>query len=265
MIDWHQGTIRASAEHVAGELLHAYGLFSQLEPTKARFNYHRGAQIVVKAEPKISLFHGGNGGGVHFLASGHNAQKSFDIIRELFPEHSISRLDDCIDYVADQAFETLKSIALAVAEKYRLKVYCAGDWITGDNGRTLYIGSEKSQYRIRLYEKGKKEGKDPDWVRCELQVRPKSSKKSGMAQLHPQEVWGSSRWTHDLSKRLGNTDLERTYIPNIEKVHTPEYWLVRNYGRLLATMLEQTGSPEALGQRIASLLARHRNSHEETS
>jgi hypothetical protein len=265
MIDWYQGTIQSSAEHVTGELLHAYGLFSELAPYKAQHNYYHGAELRVRGEPQLHIFHGGNGGGTHFRASGYEARQAHSLITRLFPNNlKISRIDDAIDYIADDAWDSLYRIVMPLIEKHGLTYECVGDWIKGENGRTLYIGSRNSERRICMYEKGKEQRQkktnpdaDPNWVRLELRTQPHKRNKKAVAQLSPPELWASARWTHDLAQRLGNSELERTHLTAKTASQNPEYWLIRNYGNLLATKLGHLGSPEALGREIASLLAKH--------
>ncbi len=49
---------------------------------------------------------------------------------------------------------------------------CKGDWLTGERGRTLYIGSRPSGKMLRVYEKGKQLGDfSSPWTRAEVEWR----------------------------------------------------------------------------------------------
>lgn len=73
----------------------------------------------------------------------------------------------------------------------------------GDSA-TLYVGSKESEVRVRIYESGKVHDYLPDdFIRGEIQVRPKKDRKSLAASLEPEGFWGMSKWARDLRARMG--------------------------------------------------------------
>ena len=61
----------------------------------------------------------------------------------------------------------------------------AGDWDDfPEKGRTLYLGSQSSPVRMRLYEKGLQPEyahlNRPNWARIEVQVRPAKGGQGGI-------------------------------------------------------------------------------------
>jgi DNA relaxase NicK len=135
-----------------------------------------------------------------------------------------------------------------------------------DDGRTLYLGSQTSAVSLRIYEKGKQLQNDAEWVRAELQVRPQKDQKALMAMLNPTEVWGLAKWSHEMGVQLGKRDLKRVdaqvYQPSD---HERAYrFMLKQYRRVLESMLASHGSPEAVGAQIFYDLAHPEGEAEKT-
>ena len=81
---------------------------------------------------------------------------------------------------------------ISIAKDMRLKTSVIGDWY-GDGGRTLYIGSAKSAYRMRIYEKGKQDDNASiggvNWVRFELVCRPDKNVVRMLLCFHHLRYW----------------------------------------------------------------------------
>lgn len=125
-------------------------------------------------------------------ASGDNAQPVEDAIRRAKLPYRVTRKDAALDLYDAEWFPVLAEVgkAYAVAHDPQLKVEFAGDWLHRVKGRTLYIGARSSRFFIRLYEKGRKEGDDPNWIRCEVQYNPQDT----LAQLAATEMTPAQIW-----------------------------------------------------------------------
>lgn len=110
----------------------------------------------------------------YLQASGTNAQPAEDAIRRCGWGYLVQRKDAALD-VFDAA---LWPLLVAAGKRYAneghppLKVEYVGDWEYAKQGRTLYLGSRKSRWYHRLYEKGRKEKTDPNWLRLEVEYKP---------------------------------------------------------------------------------------------
>ncbi len=105
-----------------------------------------------------------------------------------------------IDLCAKGLFENIRDLMLAFEFDDLKKSVEYHDHNTG--GRTISIGSKNSAWQLVVYEKGKKEGLDPNWVRVEWRCRPKSKHKESMAKLSASELIRTCRWSCVFIKRL---------------------------------------------------------------
>nr|CRY96430.1 hypothetical protein [uncultured prokaryote] len=229
-----------------------YGDWEQIRPLK---NYDSAAAFVIGNETRFKINFGGQNEehGPNVVGSGESAQVLANVVREHFPLHRVSRLDSCEDYYHDDAYDYLRKVALKIGKDH--KVQCreiVKPLQDSDDGRTLYLGSQTSAVSMRIYEKGKQLQTDSQWVRAELQVRPQKEQKSLMAALNATEVWGLSKWSHQMCVQLGKRDLKRVDAKVFQQSdHERAYrWMLKQYGPLLKAMQALHGSPEAVGAQI---------------
>lgn len=132
-------------------------------------------------------------GGTPWLqASGQNAQPVENALRRLLLPYRVTRKDAALDLYDAEWFPVLADVGKrhATAHAPPLKVEHAGDWQYGQKGRTLYLGSRSSRAFIRLYEKGRKERMDPNWIRLEVQYNPQGEvEQKQAAQMTAAQVW----------------------------------------------------------------------------
>ena len=152
----------------------------------------------------------------------------------------MSRADVRIDTVEPEMFEYLYKQCKGVADAYRVKRSQMGDWdVPGSpSGRTYYLGGDTSVTKLRLYEKGKKDGGNPLWVRFELQVRPAKAGKVKAATWEPIDFWRASGWSSALygSVLFRSKKVESDSLGTVWRASDAEramITLVSQYGRLL--------------------------------
>lgn len=251
--DWYQGTLDVSSLNVSDvvkSLLSANDLSSSTR-IRGINNYDCGVEISRGPNVFSRLFWSSNlTDGIHFITSGHSARTQTPIIRKLWPDHRVSRADVAEDYCEPGAFEKLVDVALKIADEFNVKVNHQGDWHRAIEGRTLYVGSRASVAQLCVYEKGKQLGRDPDWARVELRVRPQSRSKRVLASMSPPDMYGCSRWSTALYELLTGIDVDRVQIgavhthTDLTRAYTA---LLRQYGNTLDKIAGAIGGYDLLG------------------
>lgn len=139
----------------------------------------------------------------------------------------------------------------------------AGDWDDfPEKGRTLYLGSQSSPVRMRLYEKGLQPEyahlNKPDWARIEVQVRPAKDAKEAFAKLSPMDVWGASRWTRDIAARVLEKHIDPHPAGTVYRLSDRETalrWMCKQYGAHLTSLAADLGGWDCVGLTISEILS----------
>lgn len=253
--DWAASTVDGhSAEEVAGAVLGGFEL-ADLAPGKPMYGYENSAQVVRGGRVLALILWGGNPG-VHVIGTGENAPHVWEALKP-FP-HRPSRVDACEDWVEAGLFERLSGQLIGYAVGHRIKIDQRGDWITGQ-GRTLYLGAPSSPVRLRLYEKGWKEGADPNWVRLEVEIRPQGDARAKVACWVPGDAFGASQWLVGALRAIGWGHLEKRAVGTVRKRTDSErarFHMLRQYGATLESWADELGSWEALAACLSDVLSR---------
>jgi hypothetical protein len=235
--------------------LAASDFYGEWEQTRPLRTYDAAAAFVVGTETRFKINFGGQNAehGPNVVGSGAAADLLANVVREKFPAHRVSRVDSCEDYFHRDAYDYLRKVALKIAKEQRVQCReIVKPLVDSDDGRTLYLGSQTSPVSMRIYEKGKQLGRESEWVRAELQVRPQKDVKRFASMLNPTEVWGLSKWSHSMALQLGKKDLKRVEMQVYQPSdHDRAYrFMLRQYRRVFEQMLSLHGSPEAVGAQI---------------
>lgn len=174
--------------------------------------------------------------------------------------HTVSLAHSAYDIErGEKTFEDVLAIAKPLAMAYRAKLHPAGDWFYKVEGRTLYIGSFKSRFYIRIYEKGQqvigrllnagrsKEARNvsPHWVRIECVVKPRPGKPQALAATcKPEELFGFGRVGRQIFGEVSGNFVAHTpqSIRKIEDSERAEYFMFTQYKRTLARLVAQQGA-----------------------
>jgi len=267
MFDWYQAGVVDSPDYILKHLQGAFDL-ADIEEAKPRNGYTRAARLARGSTTLCEAFWGGNTGDrVLVVGTGANASPVASLVRSEWPDHHLIRADVAEDYDEPEAFEILSSMLLNIADSHRLKVMHYGDWHRGESGRTLYVGSRQSPVMARLYEKGlerRAKGYSPnasrDWVRLEVEVKPKrNDARKLLATLEPDDYMSCSPWTRDIAQCLFNSSLEAiTGLGTIKRMSDDDRALaalVKQYGGLLERLQAGEGSWENLGRMLGRLVS----------
>lgn len=247
--DWYAASIEAKPKAVV------LGLFDSLEcndheELKPRNGYENARALIRDGEKVASVQWGGNGGLPFAWSSGEHAPRFAESVRKCW-RHRVSRVDVCEDFSDATAWPSLSKQLLSVADGHRVNVDHAGDHHRGERGRTLMAGSRKSVAMVRLYEKGKQLGQDPNWVRAEIEVKPQQKdSKLKLSTAEPNQFWGVSRWARDYYAFMMRAEIEAIQAGTIFKQSDYDrrvVWMIKQYGKTLAEMLEKSGTACALG------------------
>lgn len=252
--DWYTASIDQRPQEVVDGLLSKLR-FASVEDGRPRYGYRHAHRIRSGLTEHCNVMYGGKAVGDAVLVdtSGKDAAEVSGVVRELFPDHRVTRADVAGDYIASNAFDLLTGIGKGVADEYRLKVGMAGDWYRGKEGRTLYVGSPKSDVFVRIYEKGIQLGGDPNWVRLEAKVCPDGPSRALASKMRPEEFFGFRGWTCEVLKRLGYEDVER--IKAGTQWRQPDHHraykaMLKQYGATLRHLLEDAGTWDCVGLQI---------------
>ncbi|WIE56338.1 hypothetical protein [Curtobacterium sp. MCBD17_003] len=212
--DWYEMTFdTVDDERVPGSLALALG--GVLARIKGRNGYATGWQIESDGETIATVHgHSARAGEVHVTVTSDACDRVVPTLRTLYPTHRVSRADSAVDLVAD--FEELDAFVLEFAEARGLTHSIIRN---SEGGATRYVGSPRSETRMRLYKKTEElRQKHPESnqqvqdgiCRFELVARPgKRAVKERLSHMSAEDVWGLSQWSADLASQLIGLDAER--------------------------------------------------------
>jgi DNA relaxase NicK len=268
--DWYAATVHSPVVELSAGLLEALG--GEWRDGRPRQGYGRCRELHSDGGQVLEMLYGGQHEEPHVVSTGPNAHAVAAALRQVAPRHSVARADVCEDVVAPGWFDQAFGVALEVARECRVRPFRAGDWDSDSPARTLYLGSPSSAVRVRLYEKGAEMRQKlgvmareipAEWTRLEVQVRPSKGVQKRMFSMvdDPLQWFGASRYSQRLAERLLGVDPPR--LPagtqyRAENLERAEWFLVRQYGRLIDRLVELSGSPEAFGRRLVAMRERAR-------
>jgi len=259
------------------------------------FQYHRknGYQVFDDNDNSVAtvLFNDWDESETIAFSSSDAAMPFSSIVRDKWPDkHTVTRLDSSADFFGTSSYKKLARIGLKVAKGHDLYYEIRGDLLHPEKGKTQYIGSDKSNFRTRLYEKGLhiistspeiqlmiKAGMKPSeiscfegahkiddltqWVRLELQARPDGAYARKIAStVTPEQAWFMTGWTSQLAKDALSLDLERLYVrlkkqPNDEKALN---YMAIQYANVIERQVESMGSWDCIGSKLRDIIKEYR-------
>lgn len=238
--------------------------------------YRLAVQITRKGEKLVHCLTGGAGsakGSSQFIAAS-TASEVYPVLKDMFPRHSVSRLDACEDYSGEGTWSMLEGMLTKVCARHGVSMAPYGEGHTRPDGsrdktkgRSWYCGSKASPFRIVLYEKGlenmaKGIPDDPTKVRLEVRVRPSSKAKEmvGTYDLKPADLLGFSRWGKDVGEYMGYQELERIAVGSVWNPSQQEKLIlkiVRMFDRGIEEMIKEY-PPEEIGRMLVEIHKKNR-------
>ena len=222
------------------------------------------------------------------FASSDSTDAFCDLVRSEWPDsHLVTRFDPCQDFYDGSASKRIRKVMETIAKKRRMAFNVFDSPLDETGGATVYLGSKKSDFRARFYDKGwelyskavqqcgrKGISIDPqavfftppgtslqvrpsDWVRLELQARPSGDDARFLASsCTPEQAWGFTDWSYSLAEEVFKLGLERIYIKT-RKLSDDEKslrWMVRQYSKPLKRLLADLGGWDCVGLEIGRLI-----------
>lgn len=287
--DWYQATIEAPAKDVLSAIGKLGHELRAADGLARRYRYEQGAAVHHHERGVVAhVFMGGNGGKPHAYASSDATDEFVALVRQEWPDsHLVTRMDAAQDFNEQGAYERLRKVAKRVAREHRLKFAKVEDELDATAGRTQYVGSTSSDYRARLYEKGWEQvgkllalykghrispdsivtitntstGEDvrpADWVRLELQARPKEEEARRLAAVAtPEQAWTFTDWSQRLAREAMALELERFYMRTrkVSKDEEALRWMCQQYGGMLARLKTDLGDWACVGLEVGRIVA----------
>lgn len=270
--DWYQGTARVRVEDLKACISDAHPLGEWVELERAPQGYGIAWRLEDGLGRVADVWAGGSHPHPHFVASGPSAHQVAECIRaDLGNQHTVARVDPCIDYQGAGAYDLLQLACIQVARDRSIKVSTGGDHLVTMEGRTVYLGSTSSPVRLRVYDKAAELRHKfanhldvlqdiPDHLtRLEGQIRPKSPEaKAAAAKASPVELFGSAEWMRHLMGMVAGLDLEPFQAGTVWRKSDDDRAyaaMLAQYGNLLSRRAADHGSFELLGRQIGDDLA----------
>lgn len=218
--DWYACSLDYSPDLVMTDLLDSYphGTWEHVKPK----NGYSDAMSLLLPDLSVAatLWWGGSsqGSAVYAFATGSNAHTFASVIRSLYPEHRLVRADIAVDFNQPGAWVSLNSLA---GYLHKNKFVRNTPRYMGDlgmesvdspdvKGRTIYLGSRQSVHMARFYEKGKKDNPSmPDWVRVEVEFKPRGEARYAYASATPAECLAATSLGSELLRVLLNSSALR--------------------------------------------------------
>lgn len=259
--DWYEVTIDGVDDGRVPAAL-ALALGARTSRGKGRNGYAT-CTIIERDNDALAHVYGGSSrdGEVHIVASSESCDELVPLIRRLWPDHRVSRLDSSIDFKTD--WDRIDALALEYATARGLSHRLITD---SEGGATRYLGAPSSELRVRVYRKSEqlralmpeRASEIPDGiVRIELQARPsKRDAKARAATMTADEAWGLGRWTKDFAEAFLSIDAPRTatHVRKPSDWSRSLHWLAVQYGPLVERRAAEVGREAAVAELLEALL-----------
>ena len=218
--DWYACSLDYSPGLIMSNLLSSYphGTWECVKPK----NGYSDAMSLILPDLSVAatLWWGGasQGAAVYAFATGSSAHTFASVVRSLYPVHRLVRADVAVDFNEPCAWVSLNSLA---GHLHKNKFVRSTPRYMGDlgmeavdsphvKGRTIYIGSRQSVHMARFYEKGKKDNPSmPDWVRVEVEFKPRGDARYAYASATPAECLAATSLGSELLRVLLNSSALR--------------------------------------------------------
>jgi hypothetical protein len=266
--DWYQATIQENPIVLVDSLKAALAADGDVKEGRGRHNYWQSFKILDKEGHRVAeVLAGGPNGHPNAVSSGLPAQAFSEVVRKAWPVHKVTRFDSAEDMVGEDVMGRLEAVCKSLAEELKIK----GRSVLPDDprdGKTYYMGAPSSDTRVRLYDKTaesrlklppeKHKDIPENWVRLEIQVRPRNDFRELAAFSTPENAWGFSGWTSELARRAFSLDIPRvTMQAGRETDHQRAYrFMLKQYGAVLKQMLDDLGSWDCVGLTIGADLSK---------
>lgn len=181
-----------------------------------------------------------------------------EVLRSHTDKHSPVRIDAALDIAGEGLFDRLEAITRQMAKAFSVSWRPVGDWVTPEAGRTIEVGSRRSEVFFRVYEKGfEMQAKHRvalddlarQTVRVEVEFKPRSiAAKRKAVVIRPPELFALNKTLRQLVSSLSNEVLQPVLVrePRSSDRDKALRWMVRQYGGHLESLLQECEGDLAL-------------------
>ena len=204
----------------------------------------------------VLVHYGGRNGDEHgpnVAGTGPLAPAVANAVRAARVPHGVGRADVRLDFLGDYDACRLRFIERCNAAGMATADAGSCPESAKQLGRTVYGGARSSMYQPTLYQKGLQlgDGHPVDYLRLEHRFTPTKSKdKQQLAALSPAHMTGLRPVSRDLSESLAGLAVKPYALTRYPKEQTPYYFMLVQYGRVLRELLQDHGSPAAVGEQL---------------
>lgn len=208
----------------------------------------------------VLIHYGGRNGdqyGPNVAGTGPLAPRVADLTRAASIPHGVGRTDVRLDYLGDYDACRLRFIERCNAAGMATRDAGSCPESSMQLGRTVYGGSVSSVYQPTLYQKAlqlkaqRVDGLPENYLRLEHRFTPsKSIEKAQLAALTPMEIVGLRPVARDLSLSLAELAVKPYKLTKQVKERDAYYWMLRQHSKTLYRLLDDHGSPAAVGQQM---------------
>lgn len=175
-----------------------------------------------KGKKLVGVLYGGrNGRPLVQTGLGCAAPIVADAVRRM-DGHNGVRLDSAIDARFAGGWPAIVRWTKRIARQFGLSWRPDGDWVTPDAGRTIYLGSRRSQLSLRIYEKGLEQAAKLGLpitdelrfhIRCEVEFKPDNpAAKQVFRTITPAACWGLADWLVEFARLAFSAEAERVNV-----------------------------------------------------
>lgn len=255
LLDWYQFSTPASI-NIVREVLGPMTVEEPLHDEKPKLKGYGWALKLGGPGGSILIHYGGRNGDEHgpnVAGTGPLAPQVAELFRAASIPHGVGRADVRLDFLGD--FDQCRLRFIERCDKAGMAASDAGSCPESSKqlGRTVYGGSRSSFYQPTLYQKGLQlgDGHPTDYLRLEHRFTPtKAHEKAELASLSPTLMVGLRPVSRDLTMAITELAVEPYKLTRYPKERTPYFWMLQQYGGVLRTMLDDHGSPAAVGAQL---------------
>jgi DNA relaxase NicK len=259
--DWYQATIHEDLTVILETLLdHFPGVdIKQGSGWKGYESTVRGLDNT--GSQLFMLAYGGSNGHPNLTVSGDHANEWARVVKSTMPAHAVTRVDVALDRIEPGLFDRLLPEFIDTAKRSGVSLLSQGDWHSDVKSRTIYAGAPASRVRVRMYEKGReilsKHGQaipglgdyvSPDWIRCEVQIRPSDRQSRQLIKYVPiEELWGASGVSRSIIEQIEGLVVPRLELRALRIPTTVERGMrncLNQYGKTMSLARSEWGHEE---------------------
>lgn len=255
-LDYFAASVSMDGQSFGDRLAKHYGGAVCLVRPKNGYTFGYGVEV---GDTVLAEFHIRAGDNPWCFATGSKSQDLMEFCQSLPFGFEVTRMDAALDLYDAEWFPILVDHGKRWANAHGLCTDQRGDWLNPKRGRTWYLGARSSRFFHRIYEKGRKERVDPNWIRCELEYKPQGREDRAAAGA----MTAAQLWAMHAGPIFGSVlglDLAEVFaLP----VHKPERVrrdvdrargaLCAQYGKVLGTWLQECGGDPT--ELVAELMA----------